>query len=256
LNQNEENLERYQVSPAGSGRPDREWKFYSDYYRKSKLSYVTLFFLLIVWPALSLTLVGDPAESLRLLSESPIALIYLPTMITQWLLFLLVFLTVKREKTGLLGVGFTRIRMIDFLWALAFILISNLLLTLLSLLLEELGLTIVGEIELILPKTTGERIFWVILSLTAAVCEETAFRGYLITRLKILGKTKGWIIPVILASLAFGTGHSYQGVAGFILITAYGIMFGILFLKTRSLWPPIIAHFFQDFSALFYPFQR
>ncbi|UCD93812.1 MAG: CPBP family intramembrane metalloprotease [Candidatus Zixiibacteriota bacterium] len=181
-------------------------------------------------------------------------LIYVPTIVTQWLLFLLVYLTTIREKTGLKGIGFRKIRGIDLLWAVAFLLVSNLVLAGVSVVLGWVGLRIPGELGLILPKTSTERVLWVILSLTAGVCEETAFRGYLLTRLKIFTRSRGWVLPLLIASLAFGTGHTYQGIGGFILISIYGLMFGLLFIKTGSLWPAIIAHFFQDFSALFYPY--
>jgi len=252
----ENNFERIPVSEVDIGQSERESKFPVDNFRKSRLSYFTLAFLLIVFPVMSMSLIGDPAEALELLADSPIALIYLPTIITHWLIFLLIFLTTRLEKTGLPGLGFTKIRLIHLLWAIAFLLVSNLVLSLLTLLLDAVGLSIPVEIELILPETGTERIVWVLLSLTAGICEETAFRGYLITRLKIFGRTKGWLIPVLLSSLVFGMGHTYQGGGGFILISIYGIMFGLLYLKTGSLWPCIIAHFFQDFSALFFPYQR
>lgn len=225
------------------------------HFRISRLTYITLGFLLIIWPAASIIMVGNPAEALKTLALSPILLIYLPTIVTQWLLFLLIYLTTYREETGLRGIGFKPIRLLDFLYAVAFLLVSNLLLTLLSLLLAQIGLPFQGEIQFLLPKTGAERIFWIILSLTAGICEEVAFRGYLITRLRLLGKTKSWILPVFVASIIFGSGHSYQGLSGFILLSVYGAMFAALFIKTGSLWPCIIAHFFQDFSALFYPFQ-
>jgi membrane protease YdiL (CAAX protease family) len=241
----------YPVDPGSSeGQPDTQ----PETFRRSKLSYVTLAFLLIVWPALSVGFVGDPSETLKQLSASPILLIYVPTIVTQWLLFLLVYLTTIREKTGLKGIGFRRIRGIDLLWAAAFLLVSNLVLAGVSVVLDWVGLKIPGELGLILPKTSTERVLWVILSLTAGVCEETAFRGYLLTRLRIFTGSKSWVLPLIVASLAFGTGHTYQGIGGFILISIYGLMFGLLYIRTGSLWPPIIAHFFQDFSALFYPY--
>ncbi|MFH2035707.1 MAG: type II CAAX endopeptidase family protein [Candidatus Zixiibacteriota bacterium] len=235
--------------PPGSIEPE-ESKF-----RKSKMSYFTLFFLLIIWPAMSVITTGDPAEALKLLSVSRIFFIYLPTIVVQWLLFGLICFTLNRERTGLKGIGFTGIRLIHFFWAIAFLLISNLVLSLLAVLLEKFGIAIVGEIELMLPSTTPERIIWVILSLTAGVCEETAFRGYLITRLQIFGNTANWLIPSIIASIVFGMGHAYQGLGGFVLLTIYGGLFALLYWRTKSLWPPIIAHFFQDFSALFFPFQ-
>ena len=248
--------ENYERLPAEPPEIPLETPAPAPQFRKSLLSYVTLFFLLVFMPASSLLLVGDPEETLKLLSVSPILLIYLPTMLTWWLAFLLIFLTVYREQTGLAGIGFKKIRLLDFGWAIAFLLASNLLLSLLSALLAQLGLEIPGEIGLILPTNTEERIFWILLSLTAGICEETAFRGYLLTRIKIFGRTKGWLLPIIISSLAFGSGHAYQGLGGFFLLTLYGAMFALLYLRTGSLWAPIIAHFFQDFSALFFPFQK
>ncbi|SYZ72713.1 putative Abortive infection protein [Candidatus Zixiibacteriota bacterium] len=251
----DDNEERF---PADEGTvlPPAEEIPASPVFRRSRLSYLTLFFLLLLWPAVSLLTTGDPAEALKILSASPIFFIYLPTMVIQWMVFLLVFLTTYREGTGLAGIGFGRFRLLYLFWGIAFLLVSNLLLSLISLLLTALGLTIPGELELILPKTGAERIIWAFLAATAAICEESAFRGYLITRIKILSGLKSWVIPIILSSLAFGSGHAYQGVGGFILISIYGSMFALLFLKTKSLWPVVIAHFFQDFSALFFPFQK
>lgn len=198
---------------------------------------------------------GDPAEVLKKLAISPIYLIYIPTIVTQWLIFLLIYLTVYREQVGMRSLGFTGLRLIHLFWAIAFLLVSNLILSVMALGLETIGLGLPGELGLILPDTNVERVFWIFLSLTAGVCEETAFRGYLITRLQIFGKTKSWIIPTIASSIAFGCGHAYQGVGGFILISIYGAMFAISFWYTKSLWPAVIAHVFQDFSALFFPFE-
>lgn len=225
----------------------------ADPFRKSKVSYFTLIFLLVLWPFMSVAFVGDPSSMLRMLSVSPIFMVYLPTIVIQWLVFGLIWIAVYRERTGFAGIGFKKIRLIDLAWAIAFLITSNLLLTLLSVLLATINMEIPSEIELILPKTMAERIIWVFLSLTAGICEEAAFRGYLLTRIRIFGRVKNWIAPVFIASLAFGSGHAYQGVGGFILISAYGAMFAVLFIKTKTLWPCVIAHFLQDAMALFYP---
>lgn len=256
---NEENYEKQEELPPNSSEIPQTQPLQEppkDIFRKSRLSYFTLFLLLILWPVSSTVFVGNQAESLKLLSVSLIYLVYLPTMVTQWLVFILIYLTTRRERTGLAGIGFRKFRLIDFFWAIAFLLFSNLALSLLALLLKTINLEIPGEVGLILPKTATERILWVCLSITAGVCEESAFRGYLITRIKIFGGTKNWIVAVIIASFAFGSGHAYQGLGGFILISIYGAMFALLFLRTKTLWPCIIAHFFQDFSALFYPYHR
>jgi membrane protease YdiL (CAAX protease family) len=249
----DDNFQRYQVYPNGVDIPHESDP--PEQFRRSRLTYITLFLLLVAWPVMSVAFVGDPAKTLKLLADSPIFLIYLPTIIVQWLIFLLIWITVRRERTGLAGLGFKKIRLLDFFYAVAFLLVANLMLSFLALLLAKFGLTIPGEIELMLPKNNFERVLWVILSFTAGVCEETAFRGYLLTRLKILGRG-GWVIPVILASITFVMGHSYQGGGGFILLTVYGAMFAVFYIKTGTIWPVIIAHFFQNFSALFFPFQN
>ncbi len=224
-------------------------------FKRSRAGYFTLFFLLVFWPILSVISVDDPSEMLKLLATSPIFLIYIPTMVIQWGIFGLIFLTLWREKTGLKGIGFTKIRLLHFLQAIAFILVSNVILSGLALLLKEFNLEIPVELELILPKTTLQKVLWIFLALTAGVCEETAFRGYLLTRIRMYGRTKTWIFPVILASLSFGSGHAYQGMGGFILITIYGSMFALLYIYSGSLWPAIIAHFLQDALAPFIPFE-
>ncbi len=182
-------------------------------------------------------------------------LVYLPNIVIQWLVFTLIFVTTFREGTGLKGIGFNGIKLIHFLWAIAFLLASNLILSLLALLLSQVNIAIPGELGLILPETNTERALWVILSITAGVCEEAAFRGYLVTRIKQFGRLKRWTIPIIVSSMVFGSGHAYQGAGGLILLSIYGAMFAVLYIRAGSLWPCIIAHFFQDFSALFYPYQ-
>lgn len=224
-------------------------------FRKSRLGYFTLFFLLIFWPLMSILTVGNPEDLLKTLSLSPIFLVYIPTMVIQWIIFGLVYLTLWREGTGLRGIGLKRIRSIDFFWAIAFVLASNVILAGVAYILKIFGLEIPLELELILPKTPAEKILWALLAITAGFCEETIFRGYLITRLKLYAKTKTWILPVILASLSFGSGHAYQGWGGLILITTYGAMFALLFLHTGTLWPVILAHFLQDFMAPYMPFD-
>ena len=110
-----------------------------------------------------------------------------------------------------------------------------------------------GELGMLVPEDSFGRVVWVAVSFTAGFCEEIAFRGYLMTRLRILLKSKSWLIPVLVSSVVFGVCHAYQGWPGLIVITTYGAMFALLYIRTGSLWPCIIAHFFQDFGALFFP---
>jgi membrane protease YdiL (CAAX protease family) len=197
---------------------------------------------------------GDPEDLAVLLNDTVLLFTLVATIMVQWLLFLVLFVATFREQTA---------------WAISFLLAANLILAGLAWFLAQVGLPMPGEIALLIPQDTAGRIVWVVVSATAGFCEEIAFRGYLMTRLRILGKTKTWVMPVVVSSLAFGICHAYQGWPvsslafgichayqgwpGLILLTVYGFMFALLYLRTRSLWPCIIAHFFQDFTALFIP---
>ena len=44
--------------------------------------------------------------------------------------------------------------------------------------------------------------------------------------------------------------HLYQGVAGVLAVVPTGLLFGIWFVRTRQLWPLIVAHAVIDFVGL------
>lgn len=222
-------------------------------FRTSRLTIVSLLLLVVIYPLLTLGFSDDPSSALKELNEGTRIVLLVSTIVMQWAIFLLIYVAVFRERTFLTGLGFRKIMLIDFYWAFAFLLGANLLLAGLAWMLEQVGLPMPGEISLLIPTDTPGRILWVAVSFTAGFCEETAFRGYLMTRLRLVGKFQSWVIPTIVSAVVFGALHSYQGLPGMILITTYGLMFSFLFIRTGRIWPGIIAHFFQDFGALFFP---
>jgi uncharacterized protein len=222
-------------------------------FRSNNLTWFSLIVLLGVYPGISVLFAEDPSTILNSLNEGTLLVLLIATIIMQWLIFLMNSVAAHSEGTGLVGLGFKRIRAVDFAWAVAFLLGANLILTGLAWFLAQVGLPMPGELAMLIPTTFHGRIIWVLVSLSAGICEEAAFRGYLMTRIRFVGQTKSWVIPVVLSSLAFGACHAYQGIPGLIVITVYGAMFALLYLRTGSLWPCVIAHFFQDFSAMFIP---
>jgi uncharacterized protein len=96
----------------------------------------------------------------------------------------------------------------------------------------------------LLPLTSTERTAWVPLSFTAGVCEEFLYRGWL---LQLIGAVFGSIwIGLILSSIVFGFAHSYQGRKGIIGTGVMGIIFGSVFVLSRSLLPGQLLHAFMD----------
>ncbi len=93
----------------------------------------------------------------------------------------------------------------------------------------------------------GMLLLMLVLAWTlAAMVEETAFRGYLLTRVRALlgdGRT-GLVVAVLACSLLFGLLHTEQGVVGVVLATIDGVLFSLLRLWNGTLWAPILCHGF------------
>jgi membrane protease YdiL (CAAX protease family) len=222
-------------------------------FRRSTLTYLALGFLLLVYPGLSLGFMEDPSEMLESLNQGMLMVLLISTIVVQWAMFFVLFLVLFREQTGLGGLGFGRLRLIHLAWAVAFLIAANLILSGIAWLLAQVGLPMPGEIALLVPTDTIGRVVWVGVSITAGFCEETAFRGYLMTRLRLVGRFTNWVIPTILSAVAFGACHAYQGWPGLIVLSVYGALFSLLYIRAGSLWPCVIAHVFQDVMALFIP---
>ncbi len=78
------------------------------------------------------------------------------------------------------------------------------------------------------------------VAVTAGVCEELLYRGWLVS---FLGAAFGsaWA-GVIVAGVVFGFGHAYQGPRGIVTTGILGLGFGALFLWVRSLLPGQVIH--------------
>jgi uncharacterized protein len=102
-------------------------------------------------------------------------------------------------------------------------------------------------VSMLAPGSLSEMIVWVILSVTAGICEEFIFRGYL--QKQFVAITGSDAAAVALQAVFFGIAHSYQGVKSIITITVYGALFGMLAVYRKSLRPGMIQHAAQDSFA-------
>ncbi len=108
-----------------------------------------------------------------------------------------------------------------------------------------------SDISGFLPNNATERWAFILISLTAGVCEEVLFRGFLIRFLRDGGPAIPLIGALALSSAAFGLGHLYQGFKGVMTTTVAGIVFGLLFLLTGSLIPGIVLHALVDAQMVY-----
>jgi membrane protease YdiL (CAAX protease family) len=172
---------------------------------------------------------------------------YVLTLFFEWLLFVLVVSGVRHSGAPVrmvLGDQWRSVRQVlrDIGIAAAFWIVSAGILFVLGWLLRVAALG--RKMDFILPHGGTEITLWIALSVTAGICEETIFRGYLQRQFTAL--TKSAPAGILLSAAAFGAAHAYQGFRMVILIGLYGAMFGILAYWRGSVRPGIIAHAWND----------
>lgn len=94
------------------------------------------------------------------------------------------------------------------------------------------------------PQSMLETLLFMGVAVTAGICEEILFRGYLQQQLAVW--TKSTTLGVILSAILFCAGHAYQGWLLAVQVGILGLMLGILAAWRKSLRPGIIAHGMQD----------
>lgn len=104
--------------------------------------------------------------------------------------------------------------------------------------------------DFMLPRTPREQILFALVSISAGICEEIIYRGFLLRYLHSdpWGLSLGWSL---LASAAiFGLAHAGQGAKGMLGTGLIGLVLGWLYLASGSLLIPIIVHALIDLRAL------
>ncbi len=105
-----------------------------------------------------------------------------------------------------------------------------------------------GEIEPLMPRNAAESGWAALLSLNAGLSEELMFR--LVLPLLLIALLHNALAAFLLATLAFGLMHLYQGALGVMTATLLGALFVCLYLWTGSLWITMSAHAGLDLFGL------
>jgi len=142
------------------------------------------------------------------------------------------------------GTWSTRAVAIDVLIAAAFWIVVRLVLLGVHSLLNDTAANVTNQL---LPRTMIESIVWIFVSITAGMCEELMFRGFL--QRQILTLTGSAILAITAQAIIFGATHAYQGWRSVVAIIVYGLLAGILAHWRRNLRPGIVAHAWQDIAG-------
>jgi membrane protease YdiL (CAAX protease family) len=95
-----------------------------------------------------------------------------------------------------------------------------------------------------IPNTRTESIIFILIAFTAGICEELLYRGWL-QNLLAFGTGSVWI-GLVLGAVIFGLGHAYQGKMGMVQTGIIGLIFGVVFIFTKSLVSSQILHVIVD----------
>jgi uncharacterized protein len=107
----------------------------------------------------------------------------------------------------------------------------------------------------LLPRTSRERHLFTVVGLTAGICEEWLYRGFFLAVVAALsGGPPAWVL-VLVAAVAFGLAHAYQGRAGIVTTALLGGVMAGLYLQTGSLLLPVLLHAAIDLRFLLVPAQ-
>jgi membrane protease YdiL (CAAX protease family) len=172
---------------------------------------------------------------------------YLLGICFEWVLFAVVLAGVRHHKRSfriVLGDRWQSGRQVvrDIGIALGFWMVASGLLWVCGWVLQIHGNN--PAITAMLPHGLFEVVMWIALSVTAGICEEAIFRGYL--QPQFMALTKNAFGGISLSAAVFGAAHAYQGYKMVILIAFYGAMFGGLSYWRGSVRPGMIAHGWQD----------
>jgi membrane protease YdiL (CAAX protease family) len=100
------------------------------------------------------------------------------------------------------------------------------------------------SVDSLLPQSLVEVLVWIATCVTAGICEEMAFRGYLQRQSHALTGNIAWAI--VLQALVFGIAHGYQGWRNVAVISVLGVLYGALAAWRKNLRANMISHAWSD----------
>jgi membrane protease YdiL (CAAX protease family) len=105
----------------------------------------------------------------------------------------------------------------------------------------------------LLPRSAQERRLFAVVGVTAGVCEEWLYRGFFLALVAAVAPGLPGPVLVLVAALAFGLAHAYQGVTGVVTTGVLGGVLAAVYLSSGSLLLPVLLHAVIDLRFLLVP---
>src|SRR5438105_15304305 len=100
-----------------------------------------------------------------------------------------------------------------------------------------------GALSLLIPHNRVERAWFVPVAITAGLCEEFIYRGFLVWAFR---PWLGLWGATLASTVSFGFAHAYQGRPGAIRAGMLGAVFGVLAIAMGSVVPGMLLHALLD----------
>jgi uncharacterized protein len=194
----------------------------------------------------------------KFLSSHGHVMLYLVTMLWEWLMVGYVLLGIRIRKARLRDLiggrwASPEDALIDVGLGAATCLGIYILLALLALplgMLKNAGQTLQDSkqnLQFLAPGSGFELGVFLALCMTAAICEEIIFRGYFQRQFSAWGNSA--VIGILVQAVLFGSSHGYEGSARMLMIAGEGVLLGAVAYWRKGLRPGMFAHFGQDAIA-------
>ncbi len=190
------------------------------------------------------------ANQARAMENSSNVPLYVRTIAVEWLLLAFVIGGVwlaKSPLTAVLGRRWRSARDVfrDIGIGVVFIILQQLVLSIISGHLHSADSE--RAVQFLLPHGRLEMSLWLVVSISAGICEEAIYRGYL--QRQFAAFTQNVPAAILLSAAMFGFAHGYQGAWRAAVIGLDGAMLGGLAYWCRSVRPGMVGHAFKDAIA-------
>jgi uncharacterized protein len=105
-----------------------------------------------------------------------------------------------------------------------------------------------NDLSNIMPTSWSDYGHFVFLAIAAGICEEIVFRGFLINYINEMlpNLSYAYFIALVFPALIFSVSHIYQGWFAVLKIFAISLLFGALFIFSKSLLLVCLIHVLVD----------
>jgi uncharacterized protein len=105
--------------------------------------------------------------------------------------------------------------------------------------------------QIFLPTTPAERKWYAVAAITAGICEELLFRGFLMRYVLTTFAIQDWLFIALISGIIYGLSRAYQGFKGIFQTTLTGFSFAVVYVLSESLLPAMVFHILAELRTMF-----